>query len=404
MSARLSDFVVDPFELARAQLERDADATRGLAGLFEEKRAKLSHSARGLLRGTVELFYTLAAADPSLVPGPEEHGFVVGDMHAENLGVYRGEGKQAVFDLDDFDDATIAPLRYDVVRASTSFMLAALEVDPSPSAAIAVVDELVGAYVRGRVDPSGTRGKLPPRVAAMLRADRADLLNGRVEKRRGELRYVRGSRYADLPTELVDAAPRLLHLYVGALGERAPRHADELVLCDAAWRIAGNGSLGRRRIAYVLRRRERVHLVELKEARASALELVGATESPWPHHAARVVAAGNALPAVAARGLAAVHDESDGASYVGRWLTPQYERIDVPRDCGRRIGGYARLVGDRLAAAHARGLAAAELADQSAAWTDAELRERLLDAAVRLAGVHTAVHLAYVRLAAGFTP
>src|SRR5690242_9336726 len=114
--------MVDPFELARAQLVRDADATRGLPGLFAAKRAKLMHGARGLLRGSVELFYTLAAADPSLVPGPDERGFVVGDMHAENLGVYRGEAKQAVFDLDDFDDATIAPLRFDVVRASTSFM------------------------------------------------------------------------------------------------------------------------------------------------------------------------------------------------------------------------------------------------------------------------------------------
>jgi uncharacterized protein (DUF2252 family) len=411
MSARLTDFVFDPFELARAQLMRDVETTRPLAGLFEVKRAKLCHDVHAFLRGTVELFYTMVAADPSLMPGPSERGFVAGDMHAENLGVYRTESKVAAFDLDDFDDASVAPLRVDVVRASTSIMLASLQLDPSVDEAIAATRELVASYVRGRVEPSQRgRRKLPPRIAERLRtAEDEQLRRRRVEKRRGHYRYVRNDRYVDLPEPLVEAAPRLLHLYVGALGERAPKHAEQYVLEDAAWRIAGNGSLGMRRIAYVLRRDRRLHLVELKEARASALELLGATEGAWPHHAARVVAAANALPATPARGLAAVHDATDGASYVGRWLTPQLDRVEVLRDAGRRLSDYARLLGQRLAAAHVRGRAAAIEqgrvdADEAGGWDEPDTSERVLDAAVRLAGLHRAVHLAYVRLAPAFDP
>src|SRR5207237_3772611 len=72
------------------------------------------------LRGTFHLM-----ADDVLQEGaaaaPE--GLIVGDLHLENFGIYRGASGALCFDVNDFDDVGFGPLDLDLRRLCTSALL-----------------------------------------------------------------------------------------------------------------------------------------------------------------------------------------------------------------------------------------------------------------------------------------
>src|SRR6202000_2085941 len=77
-------------------------------------------------------------------------GWIVGDMHLENVGAYRNDADEVVFGLNDFDDATIGPLRYDVLRYATSVLLAGRGFQPGGARAVALGEHAAAAYLKAR--------------------------------------------------------------------------------------------------------------------------------------------------------------------------------------------------------------------------------------------------------------
>lgn len=128
---------IDPFSLAARQIERDGASISDKATL-ERKRRKLSGSSHGFLRGSAILFYEVLAQRPELAEGPAGEGWIVGDMHMENIGAYRTDDDDVVFDLNDFDDALHGPWQLDVLRLTTSVLLASRAFEASGSTAVAL--------------------------------------------------------------------------------------------------------------------------------------------------------------------------------------------------------------------------------------------------------------------------
>jgi uncharacterized protein (DUF2252 family) len=169
---------------------------------------------------------------------------------------------------------------------------------------------------------------------------------------------------------------------------------------DAAFRIAGNGSLGVLRVAVLVKDHagdER--LVELKEARdPSPAALFPAPPGYWTHQAERCAFAARALCAAPPRRLAPVR--LDELSFVGRRLFPQEDKVDLERlHAGAKLDELVAFIAHVLGAAHARGVAALGGAPPPA-WTGADV-SAVVDHAVALAGVLEGVYLAWVRRYAG---
>src|ERR1700749_2288096 len=86
------------------------------------KYGAMAENAFRFLRGTCHLFYEdLAAAEP-LPLSPL--AWICGDLHIENFGSYKGDNKLVYFDLNDFDEALLAPASYETVRMVTSIFIA----------------------------------------------------------------------------------------------------------------------------------------------------------------------------------------------------------------------------------------------------------------------------------------
>ena len=391
-----------PLALARRQAVLDAQATARLPVLFDRKRDKMRRTAHAFFRGCAPLFYEALAEHPALAEGPAGQGRIVGDMHLENVGAFRAESGTVVFDLNDFDDTTLGPWRADVLRLAVSTILAVRGMRPAGADALRAVEAMAANWRAGvQGDPGPSR---PREVERLLRrAERRtdeDLLAGRAPVTEGRRAFVRGERYMDLPPEVAGQVPSLVGRYLRALGDRAPRRSADWRIEDAAWRVAGTGSLGVVRIAVIVSRDAAAgdRLFDLKEARPSSVQRAFAAPAAPAEPARRAVAVVESACALVAdppRLLAAV-DDTPG--FVGRRLFPQEDKLSLEGGV-ESPAELAQEVGWLLGRAHRRGATEAPRAP----WSDAEL-SGLVDHAIELSGLFEATYLAWCRLPAAPPP
>src|SRR5262249_53388736 len=142
-------------DLAGWQLARDRKATARFPPLFTHKLGRMSASPLAYLRGAAPLFYRLLADQPDLAEGPSGAGWICGDAHLENFGAFRaergskhGDGTIVVFDVNDFDEATLGPWRIEVLRLATSLILGARQIGASASRSLELSHLLVDGYAR----------------------------------------------------------------------------------------------------------------------------------------------------------------------------------------------------------------------------------------------------------------
>ena len=387
-----------PFALAERQHQLDIAATSRYPHLLERKRQRLLLSPHSFLRGSAPLFYEILAARPDLAEGPAGHGWIVGDMHLENVGAYQTDTKgEVVFNLNDFDDTTIGPLSIDVLRLSTSVILAGRTFQCSGVDSIALTETMMSAYLKGAWDLAPAPPRPAPIAAMIERAQhrtRKDLLDGRAPMGGDHRRhFVHGDRYFELPGELIPETSKLVGAYLTALGDRAPAHTASWSIDDAALRIAGTGSLGVTRLAVLVRDKDDdQRIVELKEARASSTEaLIPTTPGAWQNPAERIVFGARALVAAPPRQLAPVNE--GGRSFAARKLFPQEDKLRLDKHrAGPELDAIVNTIGDLLGRAHARGATDRPENPWSAAETSA-----VIDHAIELAGIFESVYLAYVR-------
>ncbi|APR85690.1 Hypothetical protein A7982_11039 [Minicystis rosea] len=398
MLLAMSDF--DPFALAARQIALDRAATAGIPELFARKRARLAPSPHAFLRGSAPLFYEILARRPDLAGGPAGDGWLVGDMHLENVGAYRTDEDEVVFGINDFDDGTIGPLRYDVLRLSTSVILAGRGFRATAAQSIRLVEHLVSAYLSARA--GGDAPDTPAIVAELVEKvefrNQQDLLDARAPKdAHGKRHFLRPERYLDLPPEVETGVPLLLGAYLTALGNRAPAKSTTWKIEDAAQRVAGNGSLGVQRIAVLVRERDGdERIVELKECRTpSSNVLFTPPAGRFSHPGERVVMAARALLVAPPRLLAGF--QAEGLSFAGRRLFPQEDKLNLDTlHTGSTLDGLVRQIGYILGAAHARGLAALGTTPVPKLWTGPEIGA-VIDHAVEMAGLLEGVYLTWAR-------
>ena len=405
--------MLDAHELARTQLERDRVRTARARAwtktdLFAHKIERMSPSPLAFLRGAAPMFYEVLERVPALAEGPPGEGFIIGDLHIENFGAYRPDPEKgrhknrepdAVFDANDFDDCTIGPWRFDVLRLTTSLILGGRELGANGPEALVLANALLESYASEIARPHA----LPPfpRTVKLLleRAttrDRRALLDARTEKAKKTRRFVRGARYADLSATLARDAERAFADYVRA--HFGKKHHPLYEIEDMAFRIAGTGSLGCLRIAVLVRGKGGRHgewVFDMKEedARASAAKVVPKNSLRGSDRVERGL---RACLANVPRALG--RTKLRGLPMLVRRLTPQEDKLDLLHIPGNELVPLARLLGALVGRAHTRGATK----KPKGGWKASDVRH-VLDSAVRLAGIHEATYLAFCQLSKEMT-
>jgi uncharacterized protein (DUF2252 family) len=390
---------LDPHALARRQLEIDHQHTAGSPALLGRKLARMALSPLAFLRGAAPLFYEILAAAPELAAGPGGEGWVVGDLHLENFGAYRpGDAKKgdpALFDLNDFDDCFVGPWRLDVLRLTTSLILGGRELGAAGPEVLDLSERLLKSYVRAVF----ARAPLPPVprcVASLIERvegrERKDFLDERTELSKGRRRLRRSDHYLDLTPPIRAGLEAALTEYARGLpADEVPR-PEQLEVLDAAFRVAGTGSLGAVRVAALVRGKggdDGVWLLDLKQqGTPSAAALF---PPPALEPAVRVETGLRSMIESLPKMVGTTH--LNGISMLVRRLSPQEDKLDLTRLKHEALGELVEHLGGLLGRGHLRG--ARQIPGE--AWTEAE-QAQLIDQAITLSGLHEGVYLALCRL------
>jgi uncharacterized protein (DUF2252 family) len=395
---------VDPIRLASRQIAIDRARLADAPHLFDHKVARMTPSPLALLRGSAPLFYEVLARHPALRDGPPGEGWLVGDAHVENFGAYRTGALSAdetrrshadesvVFDLNDFDEAFVGPWRFDVLRLLTSLVLAGRELGVDGRRALELSDALLEGYV-GSVFRRQRAKEVPAvvkRLVDKVRArSRRQLLDDRTEVVHGKRRFIRGPRYEAISEKLRAKAVKAFAKYVRNL-PRAERPAEaSLEVIDAAFRVAGTGSLGCLRIAVLVRGKgggDGAWVFDMKsEDEPSSASVVRPPRLP---PAERVVTAIGACLTHPPRMIGTTRLR--GKSMFVRRLAPQEDKLDLTKLTAEDLEPLARHLGALLGAGHRRG--AKRMPRR--AWTEKD-RAMLMGRAIALSGAHESMYLAY---------
>ncbi|MGI8946831.1 MAG: DUF2252 domain-containing protein [Ornithinimicrobium sp.] len=139
--------------------ESFADLMESAPDAFRTKFRKMAKDPFAFYRGTACLFYADLAGNTHLdeaLTGDDsewwgEHGdrvWIQGDLHVENFGTYMAGDGRLVFDVNDFDEAYVAPWTWDIRRFVASLALICWQ-KALPNETI---DDLVRTYVCAYVD------------------------------------------------------------------------------------------------------------------------------------------------------------------------------------------------------------------------------------------------------------
>ena len=354
------------------------------------KYEKLRASPFLFLRGTCHLFYARLPKEKVFARAPA--AWICGDLHFENFGTYKAANRLVYYDVNDFDEAVLAPVTWEMVRLLASILVgrSALQLKSAGAARLceAVVDAYAQALVAGKagwVDRDTATGPVQQLLQGLKERKRPQFLDRRTT-RKGRSRSIRcdGEHALEATQEQKRHASALVGKYASGL-----EHPEFFSVLDVARRVAGTGSLGAERYVILVEGKGSPggnYLLDLKLAARSSLEAgVKARQPRWKSQAHRLVALHQRLQAVAPAFLWPVLDGE--SSYVLRELQPTQDRVvlDAGSVAAAEVGSVLRQMGQLAAWAQLRsaGRQGSAIADELVAFGAARKKwgNRLLQAA-----------------------
>jgi uncharacterized protein (DUF2252 family) len=261
---------------------------------------------------------SVMAADLARTPSTGLNVQACGDCHLANFGGFATPERHIIFDINDFDETSPAPWEWDVMRLAASVMLAARSIglsdakgrDCATAAArgyrehmrkfsrmdpLAVWYANVAAEDLMTIAPKNARKRLQRRIdhAAMDRGSELDFpkLAGSVG---GQIRITEQPPLIFHPEaarapDFLSTLEAIMRTYRDSLTDDRRQLFDRYRLVDAAIKVTGVGSVGRRCwIVLMMSEANSPLFLQVKEAAQSVLEPY-AGKSTHRHHGQRVV-------------------------------------------------------------------------------------------------------------------
>jgi uncharacterized protein (DUF2252 family) len=286
------------------------------------------------LRGTCHLFHDRLPRGGVLKTAPL--AWACGDLHLQNFGSYKGDNRLVYFDINDFDEAALAPASWDLLRLLTSVRVCASGLQLTGTQARSLCGALLQCYgdalSAGKaywVERDTAQGIVRELLDRLRNRARATFLDARTQ-RRGKKRLLIVDGKRALPASPSQRAAVIDFMNTFATTQCNPGFFEVL---DVARRIAGTGSLGLERYAILVSGKgspDGNYLLDLKQATPSSLvPHLKRSQPVWRSEAHRVVALQHRLQAVSMAFLQPV--VLHGRPFVLRGLQPTEDRIALDR-------------------------------------------------------------------------
>jgi uncharacterized protein (DUF2252 family) len=301
------------------------------AKILQRKYEKIVQDSFTFFRGTCHLFYEDWPQQSPLNEAPST--WICGDLHVENFGTYKGNNSLVYFDVNDFDESALAPCTWEITRLATSILVGAKTMDIDSSEGQVLVMHLLDAY----------QDALLARKALWVEHDiAAGLIQSLMEKvsdRNHEALLKKYAVHEDGYFEVsADSSPSKHVLPLDAENRNiaeclfakfvTQEHPDEdIKLLDAAYRIAGTGSLGIPRYILLVKHEKKLRFLDIKQSRRSSLTTHLSIPQPtWESEAQRISTLQSRYQAISPALLTPLTFADQ--SYVLRELQPSEDKIN----------------------------------------------------------------------------
>ncbi|MEO6833599.1 MAG: DUF2252 family protein [Chitinophagaceae bacterium] len=370
--------------------------TNRLPDMLQYKYAFMAENMFRFLRGTCHLFYQdLVTTD---IP-PSPNTWICGDLHLENFGSFRGNNKQVYFDLNDFDEALLASACWELLRLLTSISIAFKSLNIPVDEAKSMMKLFLTSYAKtlqlGKacyVEPETATGIVYTFLTKAAERKNKEVLKNstlRIKKLR--------SINLDLP-QYFKLPPDLKQDISDFIGQWLAKNNDGLrdyKVVDAAFRLAGTGSVGLKRYVILLKNTNsngrKYILLDMKQAVASSLQpYVKITQPVWETEAVRIVAIGQRMQNVASSLLSASIFKAE--PFMIQEMQPVKDCIDfnLIKDRYQDVYGVIDDMGMLTASAQLRssGRQGSAIADELIAFGfDTEWQRELINIALQKAAI-----------------
>lgn len=297
------------------------------------KYEMMAENAFRFFRGTCHLFYEDLSLNGSLPLSPAS--WICGDLHLENFGTYKGDNRLVYFDLNDFDEAALAPAAWEVARMVTSIFTGCESLGISDKESMDLAHLFLGVYAatldKGKaryLEIETAHGIVKSFMEKICQRKQKELIRQRTEEgKKGSLR-LRIDKVHLFPIE--KTLRKELKTHIAKWLDGHPLVKGRFRVLDASFRVAGTGSLGCRRYVFLFQDKEepkKYLLIGMKEALPSSLQpWLTLTQPHWISEAERVVAVQkrmqNVCPALLGTTL------FEGHSYVVKEMQPLEDKIN----------------------------------------------------------------------------
>jgi uncharacterized protein (DUF2252 family) len=317
------------------------------------KYQAMRHDAFAFLRGTCHLFYEDFPQETQLNQSPIT--WICGDLHLENFGTYKADNRLVYFDLNDFDEATLAPCTWELARFLTSVLIGAETLNLADEDALKLCEQFIDSYrktlISGKpqwIERSTAKGMIKQLLNDLKNRSRADFIAQRTDKNH---LYIDNKKALPVSQADYDKVQHAIEQFAEI--QENPKFFKVL---DIARRIAGTGSLGLERYIILIHgkgNKEGHYLLDLKYQPSSALKS-NIAQPIWRNEAERVVSVQTHVQAVAPAFLNVI--EIDDRAYSLKELSPTQDRLHLNKWDGKfsRLEKVFQTMGMLVASAHLR--------------------------------------------------
>jgi uncharacterized protein (DUF2252 family) len=288
-------------------------------------------------RGTCHLFYDRLASLGA--PKDRTKAWICGDLHLENFGSFKGDNRQVYFDLNDFDEAILAPLSMEVLRFATAILIASGLFKYSDKQAKQLVKsgltEYHDAIIRSKalmIERDVATGMMKDFLDRLEGDKRQEFIKG-ITKPKGKKRQI---VIDDIHNHAMDREQhdRLMSWYKNEFDSDAK--LSHMQVEDCAYRVAGTGSIGVERYMLLVKNshNDKYYMLDMKEAKPSSLAPhVDIKQPKWKSEAERVLTVQNRMQFSSPALMRSVL--YDKKWFVLKELQPVQDKVDLTQAKGQ---------------------------------------------------------------------
>jgi uncharacterized protein (DUF2252 family) len=277
-------------------------------------------------RATCHLFYEDLHTSSALNHGPLV--WCCGDLHLENFGSYRAFNGLIYFDINDFDEAMLAPASWELSRFLCSIGMAADLWKYSTKEAEALMLLILKVYTRQLA--SGKAYAIEKETSPSLiqeffelaeRKKEREVIKERIDSKKEKVKVIKHKTFLiekDIYRDVKKSVSDFLK-----------ESYDFLKVKDLAFRVAGTGSLGVKRYVVLVEDKvqEKYRLLDVKESLPSSLAPFLKTVQPqWKSEADRITSIQGIMQYAPPRFMGTL--SINNKDFILKQLQPSAQKID----------------------------------------------------------------------------